>query len=91
MAEGGGDRTYAQLIQNNERAMQEYAASRGKILSDVEHYQYGMNLDIAKVVHVTPTDASCDVMPAQMTYEDSNGDLNILEYRAMGTGCQNSN
>lgn len=29
-----------------------------------------------------------DVMPAQMTYEDSNGDLNILEYRVTGTDCQ---
>ncbi|WP_259347587.1 DUF2790 domain-containing protein, partial [Pseudomonas aeruginosa] len=27
----------------------------------------------------------------QMTYEDSNGDLNILEYRAAGTGCRNQN
>ncbi|HBP0786870.1 TPA: DUF2790 domain-containing protein, partial [Pseudomonas aeruginosa] len=26
-----------------------------------------------------------------MTYEDSNGDLNILEYRAAGTGCRNQN
>jgi len=46
-----------------------------------------MKLDIARVVATTPT--SCGVMPAQMTYEDSNGDLNILEYRAAGTGCRN--
>ncbi|MFW5198267.1 DUF2790 domain-containing protein, partial [Pseudomonas aeruginosa] len=55
------------------------------------HYRYGMKLDIARVVATTPTDSSCGVMPAQMTYEDSNGDLNILEYRAAGTGCRNQN
>lgn len=92
MAEGGGDRVYGRMIQDNEQAMQQYAASRGKNLPEVAHYQYGMELDVAKVVYITPTDdGSCGVMPVQMTYEDSSGDLNILEYRALGTGCRSEN
>ncbi|WP_454864769.1 DUF2790 domain-containing protein [Pseudomonas rhizophila] len=91
MAEGGGDRVYGRMIQDNEKAMQEYAVSRGKNPPEVTHYRYGMKLDIAKVVHKTSTGSSCEVMPAQMTYEDSNGNLQILEYRVMGTACRNGN
>ncbi|KHK66584.1 MULTISPECIES: DUF2790 domain-containing protein [Pseudomonas] len=91
MAEGGADRVYGRMIQANEQSMQEYAAANGKNPPEVIHYRYGMKLDIAKVVATTSTDSSCNVMPAQMTYEDSNGDLNILEYRAAGTGCRNQN
>ncbi|HEN8706411.1 TPA: DUF2790 domain-containing protein [Pseudomonas putida] len=91
LAEGGADRVYGRMIQANEQAMQEYAAANGKNPPEVIHYRYGMKLDIAKVVATTRTDSSCDVMPAQMTYEDSNGNLNILEYRAAGTGCLNKN
>lgn len=47
-----------------------------------------MKLDIAKVIHVTSTNGNCDVMPAQMTYEDSSGNLHILEYRVSGTDCR---
>lgn len=89
MAEGGADRVYGRIIQANEQAMQKYAAANAKNPPEVVHYRYGMKLDIAKVVATTRTDSSCDVMPAQMTYEDSNGDLNILEFRAAGTGCRN--
>ena len=78
LAEGGADRVYGRMIQANEQAMQEYAAANGKNPPEVIHYRYGMKLDIARVVATTPTDSSCGVMPAQMTYEDSNGDLNVL-------------
>lgn len=91
IAEGGADRVYGRMIQNNEIAMQQYAAARGKTPPVVAHYRYGMKLDIAKVVHTSPTGSGCEVMPAQMTYEDSNGDLQTVEYRAMGTACRNQN
>jgi hypothetical protein len=50
-----------------------------------------MELDVAKVIAVTSNRGSCDVMPAQMTYEDSTGKLNILEYRAAGINCRGQN
>ena len=55
----------------------------------VEHYTYATNLDIAKVISVSPLDDVCEVVPAQMTYEDHQGQRHILEYRAMGNGCSN--
>ena len=89
LAEGGADRVYGQMIQANEKAMLEYAAANGKNPPEIIHYRYGMELDIAKVVNTTSTGTNCDVMPAQITFEDSNGDLKILESRLAGTGCLN--
>ena len=31
----------------------------------------------------------CEVVPAQMVYEDSQGKQHTLEYRVMGNGCSN--
>ena len=55
----------------------------------VEHYTYATDLDIATVISVTPIADVCEVVPAQMTYEDHQGQRHILEYRAMGNGCSN--
>ena len=55
----------------------------------VEHYTYSTDLDIAKVISVSPTQDVCEVVPAQMTYEDHQGQRHILEYRIMGNGCSN--
>ena len=89
MAEGGGDRTFAQLMQNNEQAMAAYAAKKGKAMPVVQDYRYGMKLDIAKVVNVTPPIRSCTAVPSRMTYEDSTGKLNTLQYQVMGI-CRNN-
>ncbi|MFI8479179.1 DUF2790 domain-containing protein [Pseudomonas sp. NPDC078700] len=91
VAEGVTDRTYGRMIQSNEQAMRDYAISKGKPVPEVVHYRYGMDLDIDTIISLTPTDAGCDVMPAQITYEDSSGKLNILEYRVNGTGCTSQN
>lgn len=91
MAEGGSDRLYGKMIKANEQSMREYSSAQGKNPPEVTHYRYGMTLDIAKVIHVTSTNSNCGVMPAQMTYEDSSGNLNILEYRATGTNCRSQN
>ena len=55
----------------------------------VEHYSYGSKLDIAKVIHLSTIPKVCEVVPAQMTYEDHQGQRHILEYRIMGNGCSN--
>ncbi len=91
LAEGGSDRLHGKMIQANEQAMRAYAAAKGKKPPEVIHYGYGMRLDVAKVISMTSTKASCDVMPAQMNYEDSNGDVKILEYRTAGVGCRGQN
>ena len=88
MAEGGGDRVYGRMMQENQQAMEQYALKNGKAIPEIVHYEYGMNLDVQKVVSVTQANKSCDVAPSRMTYEDSAGKLNTLEYRVMGTKCQ---
>jgi hypothetical protein len=50
-----------------------------------------MKLDVARVISRTSTNGSCDVMPAQMNYEDSTGELKILEYRTAGINCRGQN
>ena len=55
----------------------------------VEQYTYATDLDIAKVISVTPAADVCEVVPAQMIYEDHQGQRHILEYRVMGNGCSN--
>ncbi|MFJ4192767.1 DUF2790 domain-containing protein [Pseudomonas sp. NPDC089534] len=52
-------------------------------------YRYGMALDIAQVVSVTPVADICGVVPVEMTYLDSNGEKHILQYSEFGTGCSN--
>lgn len=54
----------------------------------VTEYSYGMKLDIAKVVDVSPVPDVCGVVPASMTYFDHQGQEHKVEYRVMGNGCQ---
>jgi len=55
----------------------------------VEHYSYSQHLDIAHVISTTDIANVCAVVPVRMTYEDTNGQKHILEYRVMGNGCSN--
>ena len=87
LAEGGGDRVYGRMMQENQQAMEQYALKTGKTKPEIVHYEYGMNLDILKVVSVTQANKTCNVAPSRMTYEDSAGRLHTLEYRALGTNC----
>ncbi|EPM0512156.1 MULTISPECIES: DUF2790 domain-containing protein [Pseudomonas] len=87
VAEGGGDRVYGRMIQENQRAMEQYAVRNGKAAPEVVHYKYGMDLDIKKIVSVTQANKNCSVAPSRMTYEDSSGKLNTVEYRVMGSDC----
>ena len=50
-------------------------------------YEYGTNLDIKRVISLSTLPNVCDVVPATMTYEDHQGQVHNLQYRAMGEGC----
>ena len=63
MAEGGGDRVYGRTMQENQHAMGQYAIKNGKAVPEIVHYKYGLGLDIAKVVNVTPTTKYCGAGP----------------------------
>lgn len=56
----------------------------------VEQYSYSQHLDIARVISMSAVPDVCQVVPARMTYEDSQGKQHVLEYRVMGNGCSNN-
>jgi hypothetical protein len=88
LAEGGGDRTFERALSANSKAMEQYAANQGKAPPVVKDYEYGMKLDVVKVVSVVKPQAACNVVPTAMTYEDSKGQLNTIKYSVMGV-CRN--
>ncbi|WP_124415418.1 DUF2790 domain-containing protein [Pseudomonas sp. R4-35-07] len=55
----------------------------------VEDYTYSTHLDVAKVVSMSNIPEVCEVVPAKMEYEDSQGQRHILNYHVMGSGCSN--
>lgn len=70
-------------------AMADEVANNGAEQIPVEQYSYSQHLDIAKVISMSEIPNVCEVVPARMTYEDSQGHKHILEYRVMGNGCSN--
>ena len=84
LAEGGGDRVFEKAFSANAKAMALYAANRGKPAPVVRDYEYGMKLDVVKVVSVVRPPVACSVVPAAMTYEDSQGQLNTIRYSVAG-------
>ncbi|WP_312932454.1 DUF2790 domain-containing protein [Pseudomonas sp.] len=55
----------------------------------IEAYNYSQHLDIAHIVSISDVPNVCAVVPARMTYDDSQGHRHVLEYRVMGNGCSN--
>lgn len=55
----------------------------------VEQYTYASHLDVAKIISEDPVPDVCAVVPAHMTYQDSQGKQHILQYEVMGSGCSN--
>ncbi|WP_448093060.1 DUF2790 domain-containing protein [Pseudomonas lini] len=51
----------------------------------VAQYHGDQDLDIAKVISVTPTSTACDVVPATMVYIDHQGETHSVTYQVMGT------
>ncbi|MFT0520144.1 DUF2790 domain-containing protein [Pseudomonas faucium] len=53
-------------------------------------YEYGMPLDVAKVISITPASnaADCQVGTAHMVYVDHQGQTREVDYRQMGNCSQ---
>lgn len=47
-------------------------------------YHYGMSLDIQKVIHITDNSDKVGVVPATITFLDSNGKLHKVNYLELG-------
>ncbi|MDO3387509.1 DUF2790 domain-containing protein, partial [Gilvimarinus sp. SDUM040013] len=52
-------------------------------------YAYGMDLDVGKLVYVSPSVRYCGNVRSMMTYEDSKGELHMVRYLVKGE-CINS-
>ena len=70
-------------------AMADNLANNGGEQIPVEQYSFSQHVDIAKDLSMSEIPNVCEVVPARMTYEDSQGQKHILEYRVMGNGCSN--
>ncbi|MHC6224898.1 DUF2790 domain-containing protein [Pseudomonas sp. X10] len=77
------------LLSSQVMATDASLASAHKVQGNVVDYRYGMDLDIARVLSRSKVPNVCEVVPAEMTYEDSDGVRHTLRYRIMGNGCQN--
>ena len=77
------------LIKAHQAAVQKYATRANKPMPEIKEYHYGMHLDVAKVIRKSPDVKTCSVMPKLMTYQDSKGDLNTVQYQVL-SGCRNS-
>lgn len=56
---------------------------------NVEQYSYSQDLDIARVISVSQVANVCEVVPAQLTYDDSKGNRHVMQYLVVGNGCTN--
>ena len=69
--------------------MSAFALAEEPAEAAVEHYHYGMELDIAKVISRSDIQDVCGIVPAYMIYEDHQGKVHRLEYMVFGQGCSN--
>jgi len=54
-----------------------------------EQYNYSEHLDIAKVIDITPVEDACGLVDAHMLYVDYKGIAHDLQYKVLGSSCQN--
>lgn len=84
-AEGGGDIVFEKMSQANGAAIAKQELKREGAIAQGVDYKYGMDLDIKKVIKTSPPSKKCGPAPAEMTYEDSRGELHTINYIKHGT------
>lgn len=84
------DASNKELFAEHQVIVGKYAEKSQKAAPPIVEYKYGMKLDIAKVVRLSPDVRACKVMPQLMTYEDSSGNLNTVKYQIMSS-CRGKN
>lgn len=67
-----------------------HAAPPSSPAAATQTYHYGMPVDVAKVISITPASnaASCEVGTAHMVYVDHQGNRHELDYQEMGNCSQ---
>ncbi len=68
----------------NKTALERYASQAGQQFPEVKDYVYGMKLDIAKMIHISPPVKYCGIINSYMSYQDSKGKLHSIRYVEQG-------
>ncbi|MBL0841551.1 DUF2790 domain-containing protein [Pseudomonas mediterranea] len=51
-------------------------------------YEYGMPLDVARAIRIeAPHSSMCEVVPAKMTYVDTQGELRQVSFLQLADAC----
>lgn len=79
----------ARLEQVGKDATARYAQSLNKPMPELKDYRYGMDMDIAKLVHVSQNVMYCGNVRSIMSFEDSKGELHMVRYIVKGN-CYNN-
>jgi len=67
-------------------------SARAESNIQAQTYAYGTHLDIKKVVSLSEdADPTCGVVNARMTYLDSTGHEQVLDYRKLADDCHDGN
>ncbi|AMZ70163.1 MULTISPECIES: DUF2790 domain-containing protein [Pseudomonas] len=67
-------------------------SARAESNVQAQTYAYGTHLDIQKVLSLSEdTEPTCGVVNAHMTYLDSTGHKQVLDYRKFSDNCSNQN
>ncbi|MBF8791591.1 DUF2790 domain-containing protein [Pseudomonas monteilii] len=77
------------LEQAARKATERYAQSVEKPMPELEDYAYGMDLDVGKLVYVSPSVRYCGNVRSMMSYEDSKGELHMVRYIVKGECINN--
>jgi hypothetical protein len=80
-----------EIISRHQQAVGDYAKRNGLVVPEIQPYAYGMKLDVARLVRISPDDKkACKPIPQLMTYQDSSGALKTVQYRVFSE-CRNNN
>jgi hypothetical protein len=67
-------------------------SARAEAVVTPQTYTYGTHLDIHKVISLKQDNSVvCGIVDARMTYLDSTGATQVLDYRKFADGCNNDN
>lgn len=70
--------------QQNTEIMRKYAKENKKTEPTVVDYKYGMEIDVARLIHQTKNIEVCGNFKKVMSYEDSEGELHSVRYTQLG-------
>jgi hypothetical protein len=84
------DVSVKEALTEHQKIVERYAEKSQRAIPPIVDYKYGMKLDIAKVVRMSPDLRACKVIPQLMTYEDSSGNLNTVKYQILSR-CRGKN